>query len=172
MKLLDEWRIKAICNARGKGLSMEDAADQAEIHRDTIYAWIKRAQQIRKNVDAGHEPSEEENAYLAFYNRFTRTKRIRKSKLLRKAENAKSSHEVHAALRLLEVFDPEQFIQSKQLVEHSGNLNLSIDAAQLSQRIAALAAANASAHAGATTVASAAQPDASGTGSDRAGSSE
>lgn len=151
---------------------MEDAADQAEIHRDTIYAWIKRAQQIRKNVDEGHEPSEEENAYLAFYNRFTRTKRIRKSKLLRKAENAKSSHEVHAALRLLEVFDPEQFIQSKQLVEHSGNLNVTTDPEQLSERIQKLLAAGAIARGASGSPADSAQSESVGTVASRSGSSE
>ena len=118
--LVTAERSKIVCDAIREGLTREDAATLAGVHRDTVYAWEKTGREALALLDEG-EQLESHYQILAseHFLAYQRAVIDRKRELLLKVQNARSNHEVAAGTWLLETFAPNEFGR-KQRVEHSG----------------------------------------------------
>lgn len=167
-------RTDAICAALAEGLSREDAAEEAEIHRCTLYEWLSRGAEQLQRRDAGDDLDEEQERLLAFYLAVKAVVRKRKRERLQAIAGAETATVLARETYLLEQFAPDEFgRRSKHEVTGKDGeaLKIEIDANALAARIAALSAAGAAASTASEASGDAAGPLASGASSDRGGSS-
>ncbi len=171
---ITEERTAAICTALSEGLSREDAAEEAGIHRCTLYEWLSRGAEQLLRRDAGDVLDEEQERLLAFYLAVKAVVRKRKRERLQGIAGAETPTVLARETYLLEQFAPDEFgRRSKHEVTGAdgGPLKIEVDAAALAARIAALSTAGAAASAGGEAGGSAADALAGGASSDRGGSS-
>lgn len=141
-------RTAAICTALAEGLSREDAAEEAGIHRCTLYEWLQRGGEQLARRDAGDTLDEEQERLLLFYLAVKTVVRGRKRERLHNIAGAETATELARETYLLEQFAPDEFgrrsrheITGKDggAIEHK----VQVDADALCDRIAALAARHA-----------------------------
>lgn len=143
-------RTAAICAALAEGLSREDAAEEAEIHRCTLYEWLSRGAEQLARRDAGDDLDEEQERLLAFYLAVKTVVRKRKRERLLAIAGAETATVLARETYLLEQFAPDEFgkrsrheITGKDggAIEHKHE----VSADELLARLASLAALEAAA---------------------------
>lgn len=102
-------RTAAICAALAEGLSREDAAEEAEIHRCTLYEWLSRGAEQLQRRDAGDDLGEEQERLLAFYLAVKTVVRKRKRERLLAIAGAETATVLARETYLLEQFAPDEF---------------------------------------------------------------
>lgn len=102
-------RTDAICRALSEGLSREDAAEEAEIHRCTLYEWLSRGAEQLARRDAGDDLDEEQERLLAFYLAVKTVVRKRKRDRLQAIAGAETATVLARETYLLEQFAPDEF---------------------------------------------------------------
>lgn len=145
---ITEERTTAICAALAEGLSREDAAEEAGIHRCTLYEWLQRGGEQLLRRDAGDVLDEEQERLLKFYLAVKAVVRKRKRERLQGIAGAETATELARETYLLEQFAPDEFGRRSRHevtgrdggpIEHKHQ----VDADALCDRIAALAARHA-----------------------------
>lgn len=140
--ILSEKHTEAVCRILREGLTRRDAADEAGIHRDTLYDWLNRGQDAMRRVDAGEEITDDDRKLIAFYAAVRLAERDRKRNMIRELDTTTSHPRVTAITWQLERFAPDEY-SSRARVEHTGAdggaIKHEVNGDELLTRLAALA---------------------------------